>query len=175
MTDDNDFGQLRAAADSLDDARTDTEYGDIDMPSDELQGIVEEIDEQIGELESTLRKVALIAESKDEADDIELTVEDEDGEVTEAAITGAIHGLLLMEHAETDCDHQRILADVRRMVVGVFDREATLTEIRGDARIEAVRRVLEGIDPEDQHYTDPEEVERSIEQGLEFVDIYEDD
>lgn len=64
-------GELRAAADCLDDARTDLKYGDLDLPAEEIEAIAERIDAQVAELETTLRELAAIAEVNGlEGDDV---------------------------------------------------------------------------------------------------------
>lgn len=57
--------QLRAAADCIDDARTDLEYGDLDVDAEdteEIEAIVEEVDGVLGDLIGTVRQTALLAE-----------------------------------------------------------------------------------------------------------------
>lgn len=63
--------QIRAAADSLDDARTDLRYGDLDIDGAEIEEIVLRIDGQLSELEDTLRQVAILAEVNEEGEDAE--------------------------------------------------------------------------------------------------------
>ena len=54
----NTAGKLRAAADCIDDARTDLEYGDLDDDVEEIQGQIERADEIMQTLDDSLRELA---------------------------------------------------------------------------------------------------------------------
>ncbi|MFC6765452.1 hypothetical protein [Natrinema soli] len=53
---------LRSAADYIDNARTDLDYGDLEMPGDELQRQVAGLDDVAHDLEDTLREIAILME-----------------------------------------------------------------------------------------------------------------
>lgn len=55
-------GRLRSAADHIDDARTDLDYGDIDIEDGEKAEMVEETDEILAHLESQLRTISMLVE-----------------------------------------------------------------------------------------------------------------
>lgn len=59
---------LRSAADSLEDARTDLEYGDLDAPLREIEAIASQHDDILGDLTETLREVGVTADTAAEAD-----------------------------------------------------------------------------------------------------------
>lgn len=59
--------RLRSAADHIDDARTDLEYGDLEMTTEELEEQVTGIDDITGDLVSTLREIAILEETEAEA------------------------------------------------------------------------------------------------------------
>lgn len=61
-------GSLRSAADHLDDARTDLAYGDLEGPSEEHTAIIENMDEALMELESTMKQLAVLIEATEEVD-----------------------------------------------------------------------------------------------------------
>jgi hypothetical protein len=62
-------GRIRAAADTLDDARTDLRYGDLDIDDTEVEEMVARIDGQIRQLERTLREVSVLTEVHEEDSD----------------------------------------------------------------------------------------------------------
>ena len=62
-------GRIRAAADTLNDARTDLRYGDLDIDDTEVEEMVARIDGQIRQLKRTLREVSVLAEVHEEDSD----------------------------------------------------------------------------------------------------------
>jgi len=64
-------GRIRAAADTLDDARADLRYGDLDIGDTQIEEMVARIDGQIGDLGRALREVSVLAEVHEEGSDAE--------------------------------------------------------------------------------------------------------
>lgn len=73
MTDDDVSGLLRAAADSIDDARTDLDYGDLESDDEAISVHIDSVDTSLSDIEEVLRELAILEElSAEQREDAEL-------------------------------------------------------------------------------------------------------
>lgn len=78
MTGDNVDDHLRAAADCIDDARTDLSYGDLESDDEAINTHIESVDSSLSDIEELLRELAILEEL--DGEEVEKLPEVNDGE-----------------------------------------------------------------------------------------------
>lgn len=93
--------------------------------------------------------------------------------MNEEKVEQAIDLLNDIERAEGDEAHKQDIADVRHMIVGVYGLEKYHDDFEDDERVDVLREVLDGIDPDDQPYARAEAVEELKNVGRDFAALYD--
>jgi hypothetical protein len=100
------------------------------------------------------------------------TVSDE--AVEPEQVETAMETLIDMIRAEYDDGHKRELFDVFTTLTGVYDLELSREDIP-DEDLRTLQHVLESVDLDTQYYTESEAVTKSLNRGVEWVELMKTD